>query len=175
MSFQAKQSYAQKVLLPFLCTENFNSCFKDPFPVGPLEESSSRHLPRESQCFSFLKFPKTSQTLDCYHNICLSVENQDLCGDRCYVRPISLLPTPSLMSHKQLMINRCFRMRGKYIVKSKNKRGVGSGGHGLFLGSRGMDLVPWQQDGGTFSPYSNRKCPLMSIILMLIGPHVLLP
>lgn len=62
---------------------------------------------------------------------------------------------------------------GKYVVKARNKRGVGSGGRGLFLGGKAMGMVPGQQDGGTSPPFSNRKGPLMSVTLILIGPHFL--
>lgn len=79
------------------------------------------------------------------------------------------------MSDRQLMIHRCFRMKGKYVMKARNKRGVGSGGHVLFLGGKAIGLIPWQQVGGTSPPFNNRKGPLMSISLRLIGPHLLFP
>lgn len=43
-----------------------------------------------------------------------------------------------------LMVSRCFVVKGKWAMKAISRKGVGSGGHGWFLG-----LVPWQWDGGT--------------------------
>lgn len=45
--------------------------------------------------------------------------------------------------------NRGFGVKGKCAVKAINRKGVGSAGHGLFLGGKAVGLVPWQWDGGT--------------------------
>lgn len=52
--------------------------------------------------------------------------------------------THFVITSTQPLIRRCFVVKGKWAMKAISRKGVGSGGHGWFLG-----LVPWQWDGGT--------------------------
>lgn len=67
-----------------------------------------------------------------------------------------------------LMVSRCFGVKGKWAMKAMSREGVGSGGHGRFLG-----LVPWQWDGVLPTPVSNRESP--GAKFGADGSHFLLP